>query len=273
MNTVTLDQALSSGHGVWRSFTCPVHDDSSPSARVNVQTGKWVCMSCHARGDVQGYVPDPIMELDYAMNLLKGGLDSKSESWLDQYDSGEVHPYWLSRFDEESAKAYRLGYDWAKDKPCYPIRDTSGIPLGVVHRNIDGEGPKYKYPLGVKTTELLFGAHEARQTDVLFVVEGAMDVVAVRQAGFDAVGTYGARLFPKQIEALSGLFPRLVVLAYDMDRAGNEGAQEARNALDKAGLMSFRAYWDDKYKDLGEMDLDTRSSTLSNLLASKYQRV
>lgn len=273
MGTVSLQQALSSGYGMWRSFTCPVHDDANPSARVNVQTGKWVCMVCHAKGNTAGHVPDPIRELDEAMTLLADVAGPKSESWLDQYDAGPVHPYWLGRFDEETCRIYRLGYDGHKEAPCYPIRDMAGRPLGVVHRRIDDEwGPKYKYPYGVRTTELLFGVKELQQTDVIFLVEGAMDAVAVRQAGHDAVATYGARLFEKQVMQICALFPRRVVIAYDMDKAGKEGAVAAWRMFDRAGVMADRAYWDERYSDLGEMDLPTRCNTLENLLASKSQK-
>lgn len=268
MTTVTLEQALAKGYGTWRSFTCPVHPDANPSARVNIVSGKWVCMVCHARGTTAGYLPDPIRALDEAMALLDATTMTKSESWLDQFDSGPVHPYWLGRFDEESCRTFRLGWDGVKGKPCYPIRDLSGRPLGVVHRSLDDDGPKYKYPKGVKTAELLFGVHEAVQTDVVFLVEGAMDVVAVRQAGHDALGTYGARLYEGQLEEIVSLHPAFVWVAYDMDRPGEEGAKEALRALRGAGIMCQRANWHPKYKDLGEMDLTTRRSTLAKVLVS-----
>jgi len=130
MTTVTLDQALSRGHGKWRSFTCPVHDDTNPSARVNVETGKWVCMSCGAKGGIEGYVPDYDRMLEDALEALDQESLEKPESWLDQFDGpGE---YWLSRFSEDVCRVYRLGYDWLGDQPCYPIRALNGRPLGVV---------------------------------------------------------------------------------------------------------------------------------------------
>jgi len=222
---------------------------------------------CHAKGNVQGHVADPIRELEQAMHLLEETAAPKTESWLDQFDSGPVHPYWLSRFNEETCRVFRLGYDGYKEQPCYPIRDAWGDPLGVVHRRLDSDGPKYKYPYGVRTTELLFGVREAVQTEVLFLVEGAMDVVAVREAGFDAVSTYGARLFGPQVALIRALMPRMVVIAYDMDRPGKEGAKEAWRLLDHAGIWTQRGYWDDRWNDLGEMDLPTRSATLTKLLA------
>lgn len=268
MTTITLNEALSKGHGTWRSFTCPVHTDVNPSARVNTVTGKWVCMVCHARGTTAGYTPDPNLALDEAMALLDATSLTKTESWLDQFDSGPVHPYWLNRFNEESCRIYRLGWDGNKGKPCYPIRDKVGRPLGVVHRTIDGDGPKYKYPRGVKTAELLFGVQEAQQSGHLFLVEGAMDVVAVREVGHDALGTYGARLYEQQAKQILALHPGVVWVAYDMDKPGEEGARQAISMLRDVGIMCRRAQWHPKYKDLGEMDRETRSNTLLKLLAS-----
>jgi len=266
---VTLDQALARGHGQWRSFTCPSHDDVNPSARVNVTTGRWMCFVCGAKGDTRGYVVDVDQLLEQAMEML-GSLETmvKPESWLDQFDSGPVHPYWLSRFGEQACRTYRLGWDGFKDQPCYPIRAMTGSPLGVVHRNIDDPGgPKYKYPKGVHKTELLFGVNELVQSEVLVLVEGAMDVVAVREAGHDAIGSYGSLLDPRQVQRVIALQPRVVWLGYDMDRAGHIGAGKAEYELNLAGVLTKRLFWSDRFKDLGEMDLPTRSDTLAKTLA------
>ena len=269
--TITLEQALAKGYGTWRSFTCPSHPDANPSARVNVTTGKWTCMSCHARGSAQGYVPDPIMVLDQAMAMLDQMEDNsdKPESWLDQFDSGPVHPYWLSRFGEEMCRHYRLGWDGVRRKPCYPIRGRSGLPVGVVHRNIDDpEGPKYKYPFGVRTTGLIYGVKELTQSRVLFLTEGATDTVAVREADHDSVSTYGARLFDPQMRLIADLEPSVVIIAYDMDTAGHEGSKEARKTIQNAGIMAYRAMWHPKFNDLAAMPLGNRRSTLQKILAS-----
>jgi DNA primase len=270
--TITLEQALAKGYGTWRSFTCPSHPDTNPSARVNVTTGKWVCMVCHARGDTKGYVPDPIMVLDQAMLLLDQMEDDsdKPESWLDQFDSGPVHPYWLSRFSEPVCRVYRLGWDGTRRNPCYPIRGKAGLPLGIVHRNIhDPEGPKYHYPMGVRTTELIFGVRELTQSRVLFLTEGAADAIAVREAGHDAVATYGARLFDPQVRLIAELEPKVVIIAYDMDKAGHEGTVEARRLLTRAGITSRRALWNARYSDVAKIPLEIRRSTLQKSLASR----
>lgn len=267
MSTVTLSEAIAKGHGTWRSFTCPAHPDANPSARVNVQTGKWVCMVCGAKGTTANHVPDPDWMLEQALEGLADPAGTKSESWLDQYDSGPVHEYWLSRFSEDACRTFRLGWDAVRQQPCYPIRAMNGLPIGVVRRNIDSDGPKYKYPRGVNTSGLLFGVKEAQQTDQLLLVEGAMDVVAVREVGHDAVGTYGSRLYDKQIDHIVGLEPRVVYIAYDMDRAGKDGGFQAERALKRAGIMAWAVEWNDRWKDLGEMDLQTRYNTLTKILA------
>lgn len=38
------------GRSKWRSALCVFHDDATPSLRINVSTGAWVCMSCGTKG-------------------------------------------------------------------------------------------------------------------------------------------------------------------------------------------------------------------------------
>lgn len=267
MTTITLDQALARGHGTWRSFTCPVHEDANPSARVNTTTGKWVCMVCHAKGTTAGYVPDYDAMLEQALETIDVFSMEKSELWLDQFDAAGPPDYWLGRFTEEICRLYRLGWDGERGAPCYPVRADNLLPLGVVLRNLDPDERKYKYPRGVNTSELLFGVKELEQTDELVLCEGATAAMAVREAGHDAISSYGAMLHPKQIQVIASLQPRIVFIAYDMDRAGHMGAGPAEAALARAGILARRIFWDDDYSDLGEMDLVRRSDTLAKSLA------
>lgn len=267
MATVTLEQALARGHGTWRSFTCPQHEDTNPSARVNTVTGKWVCMVCHARGTINGYVPDYDAMLDESLALSEALVEPKAESWLDQFDAGGPGEYWLSRFTEDTCRRYRVGWDGTSQRPCYPIRDRDGRPLGIVKRNLEEGERKYKYPYGVSTSELLFGVKELESTETLFLMEGAPAVMAMRDAGFDAVGSYGSNLYPEQVRQIVSLQPRLVLVAYDMDKAGYEGSGPAERDLWKAGVMVERAFWDDRYSDPGDMDLETRRETMTKVLA------
>lgn len=263
---ITLDDALTRGHGVWRSFTCPEHDDNSPSARVNSQTGKWVCMVCHAKGSAKDYKIDTDVALAHIIEMLDmEDVRSYPESWWDMYDS-YIYPYWQTRFSDEVIRKYRLGYDSDVEKPCYPLWNNDGEIIGPVHRNLGDLGPKYRYPKGSQTSHYLFGVRELEQAEVLVLVEGAMDVIAVREAGYDAVGSYGARLYQPQIELLQRLGVKQVLIAYDDDQAGRLGSYRARQGLGAAGILARIFHWDTGEKDLGEMQLSVRKNILGKTL-------
>lgn len=264
---ITLADALAKGHGTWRSFTCTVHDDSSPSARVNVRTGYWVCMSCGAKGRVDGLVIEPDKEMQSVLELLdRPALRHYPESWLAMYKA-TVADYWLTRFSREACEACEFGWDPIKEKPCYPVRDTTGGVLGVVRRSMDG-GPKYRYPVGVETSRLLFGLHRAEPRDLLVIVEGAPNVAAAYDAGYTAVGSYGSRLYPAQAELIAGLSPSRVVIAYDEDRAGRDGGAAAQDLLCSYGVWTVRARWDgEDYNDLADMPPVKRERILKKALA------
>lgn len=262
---VTLSEALTKGGGIWRSFTCPNHDDRSPSARVNSVTGKWVCMVCGSKGKSDAYeVPEHLVIK--RVRMLDASPTELSESYLDLYDSSGPGEYWSQRFTPEACKHFRLGYDSTKDKSLYPLRDTTGQLLGLVYRSYTGD-PKYKYPRGVPTSQLLFNYHEIECRTPVVVVEGAPDVIALWEVGVPAVGTFGARLLPGQQRLLSALQPTKVVMAYDQDRAGRTGAREAVTALSASGLVAQRAYWSGA-KDPGELEPTQRRKIFEKYLGS-----
>lgn len=44
------------GKGLWRNVLCSFHADTTPSMRVNLKSGGWICMSCGVKGgDVLGH--------------------------------------------------------------------------------------------------------------------------------------------------------------------------------------------------------------------------
>lgn len=264
MSYNSLSDALTRGKGNERKFRCHVHGDTTASASVNVVKGLWVCYACGAHGKVDDVAiqysdKNLIEDIAYLLAERKG---TYSESWLDQFDA-VVHPYWLSRFSEEACRHFRLGYDHDRKQPCYPLRDASGTVLGLVYRNLDPIGPKYRYPTGVKIRELLFN-YTPEQRDAVILVEGAMDAVACWEAGFSAFAIFGSSLSQSQIKLIERVCPRLVLLAFDADRAGEVAALTAANDLGERGIASKRVSWED-YKDLAEMPLNIRRDTLNRV--------
>jgi DNA primase len=204
-------------------------------------------------------VIDRIRKLDSPENSL-------SESYLDMFDSNGPGEYWSNRFSLDACQRFRLGYDEAKEKSVYPIRDSNGRLLGLVYRNFPGEKPKYRYPKGVRTSELLFNWDRVPANTPIVLVEGAPDVIALWEVGVPAIGSYGARLLPAQQRLLSRLSPSVVIVAYDMDQAGHQGSRQAIEALMRLGIPAVRAWWRG-YNDVGEMPGEIARDTIEKTLA------
>lgn len=81
---------------------------------------------------------------------------------------------------------------------------------------IDGQ-KRYLFPKGNKAGKVLFGFDQARKGGKLVVVEGPFDCLSVRQAGYNAVGTFGKKITPDQMKLIEELEPADVVLLYDAD--------------------------------------------------------
>lgn len=262
---LTMEDAISRGYGTERTFKCPVHDDRVASARVNVEKGVWYCHACGAKGKVGGHAeidPEHLLE---EIERISEEKRIYPESWLDLYDSPDDE-YWTGRFTKEAIVQFRLGRDRGKNVPTYPLRDPLGRVLGVVSRNTDG--PKYKYPRGVKTSELLFNYDISRHDPYPILVEGAMDVIAVWEAGYTAYGCFSAALYDGQLDLLAKQNPAIVFLAYDMDRAGKAARIAATEKLGQMGILSYSLEWDDTYKDFGEMPVEMRVAILQSVVPS-----
>jgi len=271
----TLADALARGHGREVPFLCPSHDDRSASASVNKAKGVWVCYACGAHGTT-----DQVWEGDEALfaadveELLGHEPRIYSERWLDQFDAGPVHPYWLGRFSEQACREFRLGYDHGRGAPVYPMRDNAGRVLGVVRRSLLDHGPKYLYPRGVNKSALLFG-YTPEYRERVTLVEGAMDKVACWEVGHFALGLYGSLLHPLQVALLHRINPRVICLALDNDRAGQDAiygaTKDGRHVpgigerLEAEGFEVVVPDWDAvSAKDVAELDLTTRRTLLDS---------
>lgn len=125
-------------------------------------------------------------------------------------------------------------YDRFRDRVMFPILDQRGNIIGFGGRIIGQGEPKYlnspETPLFEKGRELygLFQARQAiRESGVVVVVEGYMDVVALAQYGFgSAVATLGTATTATHIQKLFRQSER-VVFCFDGDKAGRKAARRA----------------------------------------------
>lgn len=238
----TLEEVLATGRGVERSFNCPSHDDSNASASVNAHSGLWCCYACGASGRVDGRTVKPsVLAASLAHALDPTSVRCMSERWLDVFDSEVTSPYWSGRVGAATAELFRCGQHPETGFPTYPLRDAQGRVLGVVQRQPAPLEPKYLYPQGVSVSRCLFGYERAHRRNVVLLCEGAADVMKVsaalgRNSRVSPLGVFGSSLHRPQVRLLSRLMPRMVVVGFDNDDAGRQGAERTVATLRRSGV-------------------------------------
>jgi DNA primase len=124
------------------------------------------------------------------------------------------------------------GNDYFPPRLMFPLTDARGRVVGFQARKLQDDDPlRGKYvnsPEGelFHKSSVLYGLHLARHAiarqDRALVVEGNMDVIALRQAGVEpVVASMGTALTDRQLKELGRLTRRLF-LCFDSDAAGEE---------------------------------------------------
>ena len=156
-------------------------------------------------------------------------------------------------------KSGRGVYDRFRGRVLFPIRDATGNATGLGGRVIpatatapgeqparegsaapDPDGPKYlnspATPLFDKSRTLypLDRAKAAiRKSGIAVIVEGYTDALMAHQAGFEnVVASLGTALTPGQVALLTRYAAKKIVLAYDVDPAGERAGTLGVTALE-----------------------------------------
>ena len=134
-------------------------------------------------------------------------------------------------------------YDRFRDRVMFPIFDRQDRVVAFGGRIINEGEPKYlnspESPLYSKG-RLLYGLPQAREAlraqDVALVVEGYLDLLALRVQGVEpVVATLGTALTREQVRLLKSLVSR-VVLVFDGDEAGARAMCRAFPLFSQEGL-------------------------------------
>ena len=144
-----------------------------------------------------------------------------------------------------AAKSSKTGnvYDFFRNRFIFPLIDVRGTVVGFSGRRITTDENERKFVHSKETllfnkSRFLFGLNLAKKTKLgqLILVEGNVDVITLRQSGFDnAVASLGTSLTEEQARMLS-TYTKEVVIAYDSDGAGMAAAQRAIDHLEKLGV-------------------------------------
>lgn len=154
----------------------------------------------------------------------------------------EGYAYLLQRgFSAEEIERFRFGWDARRARVVIPWPSNSWYHID---RDVTGRaGHKYEKPRGDDVgPQPLFMSDGAFSGDVLFVVEGALDALAVIACGHEAVAlcSTGNR---EAINAIASRFHGAVMVMLDNDAAGFAGGRAVMDSLTKSGSFVLAMKW------------------------------
>lgn len=171
---------------------------------------------------------------------------------------------------EEQAAAWGLGYDPKKGRLVIPWK---GCPYYHADRDVTGKAKmKYLYPKSEEVGARPLYNPAALFEQVAFVVEGALDALAVEGCGYQAIalGSNRNRQLADAIGAKG--FSGAIVLALDNDKAGWEGAQDTAAALDALNVPHVSLNMGDS-KDASEWWQKDREGLRAALTAAYQEAI
>jgi hypothetical protein len=209
------------------------HQDNDPSLRVNVKNGAAKCMthSC-----VAGNLNDVAKAMDVSVYEEEPPAAQKPRTpSLEELATNRMLPAELLRF-----------YDFrpVKNGWTYPVDDPDGAGFERV-KQLPGARPKYLWSSkGVRASELVYGLSrvDAAMTSVL-VTAGEIDCIVASHAGYPAVSFLAGENAAPAVRAIEKVKARLpdlktVIIIYDLDAAGREGARRVADRFLAAGVAT-----------------------------------
>jgi hypothetical protein len=181
-------------------------------------------------------------------------LQREMKQYQAAFENSPAQEYLISRgITAETAKAFGCGYaaewkHWTKtnDKSelkgtdrrvVFPITDTEGNVLAYHGRAIDAEFINSDKITKGSRKEALFQTANSFDADILFLVEGPADAMALHECGFAAVASVATSI-PSWLP--NRLAFRKVMVAFDSDKTGDRDAEKHINELRAHGARAVR---------------------------------
>jgi len=191
----------------------------------------------------RGYSIQEIMDMELGAYTsrkdLQEYLKGKGYTEKEIKDSGLLS----SGFGED----YQLAFLW---------RDASGRAIGMVGRPIISEDElkiqglsKYKYSYGMQKDQGLIGFTSARGSERIILLEGVLDALYLNSKGFKSVAVGGTSLSATQLQALQQAGCKELLLAMDMDEAGQRATEKIIRNLSSSSLRAYVISLPEGYKD------------------------
>ena len=218
---------------------CPVHDDNKTSLHINLETGKWHCKSCGIGGhDPGSYYQfanevdaiDAIEELNAKFGLSATPHDNTLEMHKKLLNDKVAVKYLDDRgISSRVISNSKIGWDGLRFH--IPIRDFGGN-LRNVRQHLKGS-----HATEVKTISSFSGTGGMRlypikntRKDTIYIFEGEMDTLLAISLGLNAITVTGGAGSWK-LEFNKYFTDKTVVVCYDIDKAGIDGAKKVANYI------------------------------------------
>ncbi len=164
---------------------------------------------------------------------------------------------------------YQLAFLW---------RDASGRAIGLVGRALLSDEElkerglsKYKYSAGLRKGEELIGFSSARGSERIILLEGVLDALYLNFRGFKSVAVGGTDLSATQLQALQLAGCKELLLAMDMDDAGQKATEKIIKNLSSSSLRGYVISLPAGFKDADEL-IREKGSEAFQLALDKAER-
>ena len=159
---------------------------------------------------------------------------------------------------------YQLAFLW---------RDASGRAIGLVGRALLSDEElkerglsKYKYSYGLQKEAGLIGFSSARGSERIILLEGVLDALYLNFRGFKSVAVGGTDLSAPQLQALQLAGCKELLLAMDMDDAGQKATEKIIKNLSSSSLRGYVISLPEGFKDADELIREKGSEAFQQAL-------
>lgn len=260
----------SRGRGFYVCPKCGSGTGPNHSAAFKVTGDRWKCFSCGEGGDIfdlAGILNETDDRREQLLAVaawagiedgepVKKSYRSRREQAKDYTEGRKREAAYIERargnvrnpeaveylagrgITADEAEALGIGYDPERKRIVIPWR---GSDYYHIDRAVDGQKHKYTKPKSADVGPQPLYDPDALREPAYFVVEGALDALAVELCGYRAValGGTGARA---AVESMASRKPAgVAVVLLDSDEAGERAAEELCGLLDGAGLPHVAA--------------------------------
>lgn len=188
----------------------------------------------------------------------KDSLHPFQEWWLETFPSVLASPVALAYLKDRNVteaviKSLDLRYDPNENRICFPVRDFTGMLVGLHGRAISLKtDPRYRMYLYAKKNNPIvwLGEHSVDRTRPVVVVEGPFDLAAVRQVYSNVVSPLFAS--PSEAKIMRMADALEIITLFDRGKGGDAGRSKFHSVLGSTHMLTHLVPPDD-YKDPGEM--------------------